>query len=98
MSFENIQNAIVEAQIELREAISDKISDITDSVSDQGEKVLISSYSRNIISPSADGLVQNLKDALMTKEMQDALNTIEFVLGKTQPTMKCNLYIPTSCI
>lgn len=98
MSFENIQNAIIEAQIELREAISDKISDITDSVSDQGEKVLISSYSCNIISPSADGLVQNLKDALMTKEMQDALNTIEFVLGKTQPTMKCNLYIPTSCI
>ena len=88
MSFENIQNAIIEAQIELREAISDKISDITDSVSDQGEKVLISSYSCNIISPSADGLVQNLKDALMTKEMQDALNTIEFVLGKTKPTMQ----------
>ena len=28
-----------------------------------------------------DGLVQDLKDALMTKEMQDAVSTIEFVLG-----------------
>ena len=29
-----------------------------------------------------DGLVQDLKDVLMTKEMQDAFDTIELVLGK----------------
>ena len=27
-------------------------------------------------------MVEDLKDALMSKEMQDAVNTIEFVLGK----------------
>ena len=29
-----------------------------------------------------DGLVENLKDTLITKEMQEALNTIEAVLGE----------------
>ena len=33
-----------------------------------------------------DGLVENLKDALITKEMQEALNTIETVLGEILPS------------
>ena len=62
--------------MELREAISD----ITDNVTDQGEG--LSSVVFIILSFSVDRLVQNMKDALITKEMQEALNTIEIVLGE----------------
>ena len=37
MTFEEIQKAVSKAQIEMREAISDKISEFKENVTDQGE-------------------------------------------------------------
>jgi len=56
----------------IRNAVSEAKIELKESINDITENV----------SDQVDGLVQDLKDALMTKEMQDAVNTIEFVLEK----------------
>ena len=81
MSFQYIRNAVKEAKIELKESFNE----ITENVSDQGQInvcLLFLLDFNHFYTSIVDGLVQDLKDVLMTKEMQDAFNTIEFVLGK----------------
>ena len=62
---EKFKRAAVEAQIELKESVTETIETMEDNISEQLEN-----------------WTQNLKNSLMTQDMQDAVGTIQFVLGR----------------
>jgi len=62
---EKLKKAAFEAQLELKESVTDTIETMEDNISNQLE-----------------AWTQNLKDTLMTQDMQDAVGTIQFVLDK----------------
>ena len=93
---QDIQNDLSEANKELKESINDiteiatrgilriKLHPSIYPVSDQGQMFVFNGYNdfNQIFITIVDGLGQDLKDFLMTKEMQNAVNTIECVLGR----------------
>ena len=62
---EKLKKAAFEAQIELKETMTDTIETMEENISEQ-----------------MDSWTESLKNSLLTKDMQEALTTIQSVLGR----------------
>ena len=62
---DKLKKAAFEAQIELKETVTDTLETMEDNINEQ-----------------IDSWTESLKNSLLTRDMQDALGTIQSVLGR----------------
>ena len=75
-----LREAIDDAHIELRQSIRDTMDSLSSDIEDKGRKVTI--YFPEIDNfLSVEVLKTVIKDTVMSAEMQEAVDTIQFVLG-----------------
>jgi membrane carboxypeptidase/penicillin-binding protein PbpC len=77
---EKFKRAAFEAQIEIKESVTETIETMEDNLQEQIES-----------------WTQNVKNSLMTQDMQDAVVTIQFVLGRLSIITTLPLLPFTAC-
>lgn len=90
--FRDVSDAIDDAHIELRQSIRETIDSLSNDIEGKGINDLVVGVEINNLL-SVEVLKTVIKDSVMSPDMQEAVDTIQFVLGMHDHCLKQHLRI-----